>query len=184
MSSVTFPAVGGGATYTDDANPSTGLDGGGHITRFIPCLKAVVDTAADVVAKQALVAADKATVQSITADISAVAGNVSGTLTAQQCKSTIIDNVSQAGAVDLQLPTAAAGMNFMLCVGTTIASAWRIRAGASDKIYLNGIAGSDNGYVGIASPTVGAYLSVFAFKTGASTYDWMAVVGNGNWAVI
>ncbi|WP_144981202.1 phage head spike fiber domain-containing protein [Halomonas sp. C22] len=44
MASVTFPtALGGdGKTYTDDAHPDTGLDGLGHVTRFVPCLKNVV----------------------------------------------------------------------------------------------------------------------------------------------
>lgn len=46
MSSVTFPAVAGGATYTDDTDVTTGLAGGGHRTRFIPCVKATVDLAA------------------------------------------------------------------------------------------------------------------------------------------
>jgi|GEM_PF-2288606 len=42
--SVTFPvALGGdGKTYTDDADPDTGLDGLGYTTRFIPCLKQAV----------------------------------------------------------------------------------------------------------------------------------------------
>jgi hypothetical protein len=34
--SVTFPASVGGRTYTDDANTSTGLDGGGHRERLVP----------------------------------------------------------------------------------------------------------------------------------------------------
>jgi hypothetical protein len=51
MSSVTFPGGAGGATYTDDTNPVTGLGGGGHRTKFIPALKAVVDTLALAVAE-------------------------------------------------------------------------------------------------------------------------------------
>lgn len=44
MASVTFPtALGGdGKTYSDDAHPDTGLDGLGHVTRFVPCLKNVI----------------------------------------------------------------------------------------------------------------------------------------------
>lgn len=42
--SVTFPeALGGnGQTYTDDADPDTGLDGLGYTVRFIPCLQQAV----------------------------------------------------------------------------------------------------------------------------------------------
>lgn len=44
MASVTFPtALGGdGRTYSDDADPDTGLDGLGYTTRFIPCLRQAV----------------------------------------------------------------------------------------------------------------------------------------------
>ncbi|BCB62825.1 hypothetical protein HaloA020_35260 [Halomonas sp. A020] len=44
MNSVTFPeALGGnGQTYTDDADPNTGLDGLGYTVRFIPCLQQAV----------------------------------------------------------------------------------------------------------------------------------------------
>lgn len=47
MASVTFSTtVGGdGSTVTDDSNPATGLDGGGHRTRFVPCLTQTVAVA-------------------------------------------------------------------------------------------------------------------------------------------
>lgn len=52
MSSVTFPVDlgGNGLTYTDDADPSTGMANGGHETRFIPCVAqavAMAESAAD-----------------------------------------------------------------------------------------------------------------------------------------
>lgn len=42
--SVTFPVEfgGNGKTYTDDANPNTGLDGTGYITRYVPTLQQAV----------------------------------------------------------------------------------------------------------------------------------------------
>ena len=58
MSSVTI----NGHTYTDDADPSTGMAAGGHRTRFIPALADVVAVAGAVAANTATVAADKATV--------------------------------------------------------------------------------------------------------------------------
>lgn len=44
MASVTFPAAlgGDGKTYTDDADPNTGLDGLGYVERFVPCLQNAV----------------------------------------------------------------------------------------------------------------------------------------------
>jgi len=44
MASVTFPEElgGNGQTYTDDADPTTGLDGLGYTIRFIPCLQQAV----------------------------------------------------------------------------------------------------------------------------------------------
>jgi hypothetical protein len=48
MASVTFPVEfgGSGITITDDADPTTGLDGTGYIERFVPALKGTVDMAA------------------------------------------------------------------------------------------------------------------------------------------
>lgn len=48
MASVTFPTEygGDGKTYTDDADPTTGLDGTGYITRFVPTLAGSVAMAA------------------------------------------------------------------------------------------------------------------------------------------
>jgi hypothetical protein len=69
MATVTFPvALGGdGNTYTDDKDPSTGLDGGGHRTRFVPILSQTVAMAqtakdkADAAAASQAAAASSAT---------------------------------------------------------------------------------------------------------------------------
>jgi hypothetical protein len=45
----TFPLT--GHTYTDDSDPDTGLDGGGHVARFVPALADVVLACADLVTK-------------------------------------------------------------------------------------------------------------------------------------
>ena len=59
MAQVTYPPeVGGdGTTISDDANPSTGLGGGGHRTRFIKALQQLVAVAQFVVTKAQEVAA-------------------------------------------------------------------------------------------------------------------------------
>ncbi|MBU2539161.1 MAG: hypothetical protein KKH22_12065 [Proteobacteria bacterium] len=126
-------------------------------------------------------AAARAAAEAIAANLAAVNGPATETLTVAQVTGTILDNIGQSAPADLQLPPAAAGMNFLMIAGAAGSNAWRLRANAANTFYLNGVAGALNGYVGISAPTVGAYLSVFAFKTGPSTYEWMAVIGNGSW---
>ena len=69
----------------------------------------------------------------------------------------------------------------MVVCGTTVAKYYRIKANTNDKIYLDGTAGADNGYVGIASAAMGATITFIAFQTGAEAYDWIATVISGNW---
>ena len=108
----------------------------------------------------------------------------SDTLTPAELKGTSISNYGQTTANNLQgLPTAAEGMNFAVVCGTAQgAHYFRFQADTSDKIYLNGTAGSDNGYVEIAAPVVGAMIVFLTFQTGATTFDWIASVVSGTWA--
>jgi len=123
-----------------------------------------------------------------------VAGNIKGnmdeiiqatsdTLTAAELRGTIISNYGQGAANNLQgLPTAAEGMNFIGVCGTAQAAHYfRFQAGATDKIYLDGVAGADNGYVSIAAPVVGSCIYFFTFQTGAGVYDWYAATTVGTW---
>ncbi len=107
------------------------------------------------------------------------------TLTAQQingrARSAIINNYGQTGDAVITLPTAAKDMYFDCILGTTVAKYYRITAGASDKIYLDGVAGSDGGYAGIASAVAGAAMSCRAFQTAVATYDWYCSTASGNW---
>jgi hypothetical protein len=80
----------------------------------------------------------------------------------------------------LTLPTAVAGLSFIFTV-TTTGYAVHLKAGASDKIYLDGVALSDGYKVSCASPTVGDSIIFYSFKTGASTYDWIAISQSGTW---
>jgi hypothetical protein len=116
-----------------------------------------------------------------------VDGHTNGTnLTATQVSSTIIHNIGQgANAVTLNLPTAAKGYSFVLQCGEAQTShRWRVRAGASDLIYLIAAAGTitagnNNGYVGIDSPAIGAALVCWTVKTDA--YDWACKPIAGTW---
>jgi len=81
MSSVTFPVLPSypsGVTYDDTTGPN-GMDGGGHTVRFIPSLKAVVETAAAVVSNATNAANAAAQTSALAAETVVNLGNVSGT---------------------------------------------------------------------------------------------------------
>jgi len=107
----------------------------------------------------------------------------SDTLSAKELRGPIISNYGQAAVNNLQaLPTAAEGMSCVAVCGTAQAAHYfRFQADTDDKVYLDGVAGSDNGYVSIAAPVVGAMIVFFTFQTGASTFDWFAVTISGTW---
>ena len=105
------------------------------------------------------------------------------TLTANQCSGGLINNYGQAADAVLTLPAAAAGMNFIVILGTTVAKYYRLDPNASDKIYLDGTADSDGHYCGIASAAAGACIVFTAFQTGASAYDWYASTVSGLWVM-
>ena len=104
-------------------------------------------------------------------------------LTALQVAGTIVNNY---GMTDddcvISLPTAAAGMSFLLILPAVRARYFKLRAGSSDKIYLSGVAGSDNGYIGVASGyATGSCCSFFTFRASDGGYDWFAIPIFGSW---
>ncbi len=117
----------------------------------------------------------------ITSLIKEVVKTSTGNLSTAEVSGTIINNYGQANDVTLTLPTATSGLSFMVVLGTTVAKYFRIKANTNDKIYLDGTAGTDNYYVGIASAAIGAMISFATFQTGASSYDWVATTISGTW---
>lgn len=111
-----------------------------------------------------------------------VDGSVTANLTSANVSSTVITNYGQTTATQtLTLPAAAAGMNFIAVVGTTQASYyWKIKAASVDKIYLDGVAGTDNQCAQV-TPAIGNFITFATFKTGAAAWDWLATTGNGTW---
>jgi len=107
----------------------------------------------------------------------------SGALSGKDLRGAIITNYGQGAANNLQaLPAAAKGMSFVAVCGTAQgAHYFRFQADTSDKIYLDGAAGSDNGYVEIAAPVVGGMIVFMTFQTGAATFDWIAVTIAETW---
>lgn len=106
---------------------------------------------------------------------------VSGNISANQCAGGLINNFGQTNDVAATLPSASQGMNFVTILGTTVAQYFRITAAALDKIYLDGVAGANGGYVGVVSAAAGNSLSCVVFQTGAAKYDWYCATVSGLW---
>jgi hypothetical protein len=98
----------------------------------------------------------------------------------EECSSTIISNYGQSATMTLTFPTASAGLGFVFTVATT-GYAIHLKAGSSDKIYLDGVALDDGDKASCSSPAVGDSIIFYSFKTDASTYDWIASSQNGTW---
>ena len=101
-----------------------------------------------------------------------VVKTATGDLTAAEVTNTIINNYGQGAETTLTLPAAAAGMNFMLVISTT-GNAIHIKAGASDKIYLDGTALDDGDKVSLAVPAVANSATFITIQTGAAAWDWV-----------
>ena len=104
-------------------------------------------------------------------------------LTVAQCAGTIVSNYGMTDAdCVISLPTAALGLSFVAILPAVRARYFKFRADTNDKIYLSGTAGSDNGYVGVASGYVtGVACSFFTFKASDGGYDWFAIPIFGTW---
>lgn len=106
-------------------------------------------------------------------------------LTAVQCAGTIVSNYGMTDAdCIIDLPTAAEGLSFVCVLPAVRAKYFRLRcpSAQSDKIYLLGVAGSDDGYVGVASGyATGSAISMFTFKSSDGGYDWFAIPIFGTW---
>ena len=121
-----------------------------------------------------------AQVGAASATITTVDGHATGSLSAAQVSATRIHNVGQNNtACDLTIPTCVAGYGCIVRVAETSTAAWRFKAGASDKFFLNGVAGSDAGYIGFPLPTLGNCMIIEGDENGAGI-DWFATVVSGN----
>lgn len=119
-----------------------------------------------------------ASVEVVRTVITEVIKSATGSLAASECYGTVINNYGQGAASTLTLPAAVVGLSFMLLVSTT-GNALHIKAGAGDKLYLDGTALDDGDKVSLATPAVGNCATFFTFQTGASAYDWYCNTING-----
>lgn len=127
---------------------------------------------------------DSTKANKIITHIDCSASITSPTLTADQVSGTVLTNFGQgAENVQIKLPAAAAGYSFVAVMATAPSgNTWKITADTNDKIYLDGVAGSDGESI-IVTPSIGNFVTVFSFQTGESpdTYDWIAQTGQGTW---
>jgi hypothetical protein len=103
------------------------------------------------------------------------------TLTAPQVNRTIINSYGRAEAQTVTLPTAAAGMTFIVIVGTQHNSKFEIAKGASD-LYLE-VSGAPHGVAAFSetNEVVGSRASCATFQTGAATWSWICGGISGTW---
>ena len=106
-------------------------------------------------------------------------------LTAAECSGTIVSNYGMTDAdCTIDLPTAAEGLAFVAILPAVRAHFFKFHcpAAQADKIYLLGVAGSDDGNVGVASGyATGSAASFFTFKASDGGYDWLCIPIFGTW---
>lgn len=106
-------------------------------------------------------------------------------LTALQCSGTIVSNYGMTDAdCTIDLPTAAEGLAFVAILPTVQGHFFKFHCptAQADKIYLNGVAGSDDGNVGVDSGyATGASASFFTFKASDGGFDWFCIPIFGTW---
>jgi hypothetical protein len=115
---------------------------------------------------------------SVSAGLKVVTQAATDTLTAAECLGCVISNYGQAAENTQTLPAAAEGLHGLVVIGTAGAGAFHLKAGAGDKIYLDGTALTDGDKASLATPAVGDNFTFFAFQTGASAYDWIVTSGS------
>jgi hypothetical protein len=104
-------------------------------------------------------------------------------LTALQVSRTIVSNYGMTDAdCVISLPTAAEGYTFICILPAVRAKYFKFRADTNDKIYLSGVAGSNNAYVGVASGYATAdSAQFFTFKASDGGFDWYCIPIKGTW---
>lgn len=103
-----------------------------------------------------------------------------GALTAVDCGDTSISNYGQSAENTQTLPACASKLGGLVTIATAGAGDFNLKAGAGDKIYLDGTALDNGDKVTLDTPLVGDFFSFVSFKSGAATYDWIVRTGEGS----
>ena len=105
----------------------------------------------------------------------------SGTLTADKMNGSTVGNIGQTNDLTVTLAPAFEGAEFTVVLGLTVAKYFRLDPNASDKIFLNGTAGANGEYVGVASALSGYAIVFKAFELTSGTFAWFASAVCGPW---
>ena len=113
----------------------------------------------------------------------------SGSLSAAQCSGTIVSNYGMTDADCLvDLPTAVEGLAFVCTLPAIRARYFRLKCptAQADKINLltasDWVAGSDDGYVGVASGYSGNdSINVYTAKVTDGGFEWFMIPVSGSW---
>ena len=98
--------------------------------------------------------------------------------TAAQLSNAEVANYGQtASSIAITGPTLAAGMNFIMIVGTAQGANYWHYTSTTANVYLD--AAGPYTTVGFATPAVGNSISCFSFQTGSTTYSLRCVTLNG-----
>ena len=104
------------------------------------------------------------------------------TLTETQVMGTVINNYGAASNLIYTLPVGSANMSsFLFVAGSTYADFQRFLSQAPNKIYLDGVAGANAGYVQVPTVAVDNKITCFTFQTGAAVWDWTCSTVSGAW---
>lgn len=104
------------------------------------------------------------------------------TFTAAEVSRTIINTYGRGAACDPALPTAAAGMTFIVIVGTQHNSKMEILKGASDLYWETAGVPTKVASFHETNQVVGSRASCATFKTGAAAWSWVCGAVSGTWA--
>jgi len=102
-------------------------------------------------------------------------------LLAAEVSGTILNNYDGTPeAKEYDLPAAAEGYNFVLCLG--VAQNVTIDPNGTEIIYLNGTALAAGNSVTNAAPTIGECISCWTIQTGASAFGWVCKSSDADFA--
>jgi hypothetical protein len=111
----------------------------------------------------------------VSAGLPRVVKAVTGSLTAQECRGTLVTNKGQTLDATITLPALAEGLCFTYLAETTVAAYYRFDPNGSEVIRLDGVELTGGYYVGVASAEAGQKLSFTAAYNSAGSLIWDAV---------
>jgi hypothetical protein len=184
------PDAHGAAYVLPTASPATlgGIKVGTRLSIDAGGVVSADDQAIDLASPDAIGGTTPNTIQGYNKEIFKTA-SADSPLTAAQCAGTIVSNYGMTDAdCEIYLPAAAEGLSFVCVLPVVRARYFRLRcpSAQSDKINLltegAWVAGSDDGYVGVASGyAANDMISMICIKVADGGYEWFAMPITGTW---